>query len=195
MTTSREDAVQAIFGTLKKNWGWLLALGFASIVLGTVGLYMAFALTVATVLVFGALILASGLFQVVHAFTCKGWKSMLGHSLIALLYVAAGALIVLDPVLASGVFTMALAGILIAAGLIRIMMAFQLRAAVSGWYWALLSGIVSVLLGGMIIAQWPVSGLWVIWLFVAVELILHCWSYVFVALAARKAAQSDTMSA
>jgi len=34
----------------------------------------------------------------------------------------------------------------------------------------LLSGLVSILLGGMIIAQWPASGLWVIGLFVAIEL-------------------------
>jgi uncharacterized membrane protein HdeD (DUF308 family) len=48
-------------------------------------------------------------------------------------------------------------------------------------------GIVSILLGGIIVLQWPVSGLWVIGLFVAIELILNGWSYVFVAFAARKA--------
>jgi len=46
---------------------------------------------------------------------------------------------------------------------------------------------VSIVLGGIIVLQWPVSGLWVIGLFVAIELILNGWSYVFVALAARKA--------
>jgi hypothetical protein len=55
------------------------------------------------------------------------------------------------------------------------------------WGWLLPLGIVSIVLGGIIVAQWPVSGLWVIGLFVAVELIFHGWSYVFVALAARKA--------
>jgi uncharacterized membrane protein HdeD (DUF308 family) len=191
MPTSNETAVAAVFGTLKKNWGWLLALGIVSVVLGTIGLYMTFAMTLATVLFFGALILVGGLFQVAHAFTCKGWKSVLGHALIALLYIAAGALIIKDPVLASGVLTLALAGILLAVGVIRISMAFQLKKAVSGWYWSLLSGIVSILLGGMIVLQWPVSGLWVIGLFVAVELIFHGWSYVFVALAARKAGRAE----
>jgi uncharacterized membrane protein HdeD (DUF308 family) len=187
MSASNETAVPAVFGTLTKNWGWLLVLGIVSIVLGTIGLYMTFALTLATVLLFGALILVGGALQLIQAFSCKGWKSVLGHVLIALLYLAAGILIIKDPVLASGVLTLVLAGILIAVGVIRIMMAFQLRASASGWYWSLISGLVSILLGGMIIAQWPVSGLWVIGLFVAVELILHGWSYVFVALAARKA--------
>jgi uncharacterized membrane protein HdeD (DUF308 family) len=96
MSASNETAVAAVFGTLKKNWGWLLALGIVSIVLGTIGLYMTFALTLATVLFFGALILVGGLFQLIQAFSCKGWKSVLGHVLIALLYIAAGILIIKD---------------------------------------------------------------------------------------------------
>jgi uncharacterized membrane protein HdeD (DUF308 family) len=195
MSTIDETAVPAVFGTLKKNWGWLLALGIVSIVLGTIGLYMTFALTLATVLFFGALILVGGALQLVQTFSCKGWKSVLGHVLIALLYIAAGILILKDPVLASGVLTLMLAGILIAVGVIRISMAFQLRKAVSGWYWTLISGIVSVLLGGMIVVEWPVSGLWVIGLFVAIELIFNGWSYVFVALAARKAGREPPAAA
>ena len=58
MPTIDETAANAIFGKLKKNWGWLLALGIVSIVLGTIGLYMTFAMTLATVLFFGAIILA-----------------------------------------------------------------------------------------------------------------------------------------
>ena len=195
MSAIDEAAVTAVFGTVKRNWGWLLALGIVSIVLGTVGLYMTFALTLATVLLFGVLILAGGVLQVAHAFTCKGWKSVVGHVLIAILYVAAGLLILIDPILASSVLTLALAGVLIAVGVIRIQMAFQLRSAVAGWYWPLLSGIVSIVLGGIIIAHWPVSGLWVIGLFVAVELIFHGWSYIFIALAARKAAPQEPLAA
>lgn len=85
---------------------------------------------------------------------------------------------------------MVLAALLIAAGVFRGVMAFQLRPA-TGWFWPLLSGLVSVLLGGLIIAQWPVSGFWVIDLFVAIELIFNGWAYVFVALAARKAAKAE----
>jgi uncharacterized membrane protein HdeD (DUF308 family) len=194
MTATNEITVPAVFGSLKKNWGWLLALGIVSIVLGTMGLYMTFALTLATVLLFGALIFAGGVLQLIQAFSCKGWKSVLGHVLIALLYIAAGILIIMDPVLASGMLTLVLAGILIAVGVIRISMGIQHRKAATGWYWPVLSGIVSILLGGMILFQWPVSGLWVIGLFVAIELILNGWSYVFVAFAARKARREDAAS-
>jgi uncharacterized membrane protein HdeD (DUF308 family) len=154
---------------------------------------MTFGLTLASVLLFGVLLIAGGVLQLVDAFKCKGWKSTLWHVLIALLYVAGGILIVFDPVLASATLTLILAWILIAVGIMRGIMAFQLRST-KGWGWPLLSGIVSIVLGGMIIAQWPVSGFWVIGLFVAIELIFNGWSYVFVALAARKAGKGEAES-
>lgn len=188
----RDGAAAAlVFGDLRKNWGWLLAFGIVSIVLGTIGLYMTFALTLATMLLFGVMILGAGLLQLFEAFACKGWKSVLAHVLIALFYVAAGGLIIADPVFASKLLTLILAGILVAAGVTRIAMAMQLRGVASGWYWALLSGLISILLGAMIVLQWPVSGLWVIGLFVAVELIMNGWSYLFIALAARRSAATQ----
>jgi uncharacterized membrane protein HdeD (DUF308 family) len=190
MSASNTATVQGAFSAeVQKHWGWLLALGIISIVLGTLGFYMTFALTLASVLFFGVLILAAGLFQLVHAFTCKGWKSVLWHVLIALLYIAAGVDIIMDPARASVVLTLVLAGILIAVGLVRIIMAFQLRPAAAGWFWVALSGLVSIVLGGMILGQWPESGMWVIGLFVAIELIFNGWSYLFIALDARKAAR------
>ena len=184
----------AFFGDLKKNWGWLLALGILSVLLGTAGLGMTFGLTLASVQLFGILLVVGGVFQLFDAFKCKGWRSTIWHVLIALLYVAAGILMLVDPLLGSATLTLAIAWILIAVGIMRGIMAFQLRPA-SGWYWALISGIVSIALGGMIIAEWPASGLWVIGLFVAIELILNGWSYVFVALAARRAGSVEEPAA
>jgi uncharacterized membrane protein HdeD (DUF308 family) len=76
-------------------------------------------------------------------------------------------------------------------GLLRILMALQLRP-VSGWGWTLISGVISILLGAMILTQWPTSGFWVIGLFVAIEMIVNGWSSVFIALAARKAAKAES---
>ena len=55
------------------------------------------------------------------------------------------------------------------------------------WGWLLFAGIVSILLGAAILLKWPATGLVVIGVLVAIEMIIHGWSYVFMALAARKA--------
>ena len=178
----------AVFGELEKNWGWLLLFGIVSIVLGTLGLGMTFMLTEFSVVFFGVLLVVGGVFQLLDAIKCQGWKSIAWHVLIALLYVGAGLLMVLKPVLASLSLTLIIAYMLIAVGVMRGIMSLQLRPS-KGWSWPLLSGAVSVLLGVLILMQWPESGLWVIGLFIAIELIFNGWSYLFVALAARTAAK------
>lgn len=177
------------FGEVSRNWGWLLALGILFVILGTIGLGMTFTLTVASVLFFGVLMLVGGGAQLVQAFQDKGWKSVIWHVLIALLYIGAGIIVVRNPVGASLLLTAMLAGALVAVGVVRIIMAFQLRGD-SGWVWLLLGGIVTLLLGLMIFSKWPVSGLWVIGLFVAIEMIVNGWSYVAIALAARRAGKA-----
>jgi len=185
---SRADA----FGELGRNWIWLLVLGILSAILGVVGLGMAFFLTLASVLYFGVLVMIVGVVQVVHAAKCSGWKSVVLHVLIGLLYVVAGFVIVARPLLASLVLTWTLACILIAVGVLRLVMAIQHRA-LQGGTWTLLAGAATVLLGLMILARWPTDALWVIGLFLAIELIANGVSAIFVALAARAAGLSRAM--
>lgn len=99
---------------------------------------------------------------------------------------AAGALSIHNPFGASLALTLVLAIALLAAGLFRIFIAVQLRPA-SGWWLPLVAGIGSLVLGAMIYSEWPSSGLWVIGLLVAIEMIMNGWSYVVIALAARRA--------
>jgi uncharacterized membrane protein HdeD (DUF308 family) len=178
-----------LFGELEKNWGWLMTFGIASIILGSIGLGMSFVLTLASMVFFGALLVAGGVFQILDALKCRGWKGTILHVLIGLLYVVGGVIVMIDPVFASETFTLVLAGVLIAVGLMRLIMAFQMRRA-KGWYWPLISGLVSLALGAVILAQWPASSLFVIGLIIAIELIFNGWAYVFVALAARAAGKA-----
>jgi uncharacterized membrane protein HdeD (DUF308 family) len=190
MSTTTDTAMRAIemesLKPIAKNWKWLLALGILFIILGTIGLGMTFLLTIVKVLFLGVLLLIGGVAQVIEAFKHKGWKSLLWNVLIALFYLGAGVLVIYDPVGASIALTLVLAFALIAIGIFRIIMALQFKLAQVRWM-TLLSGIASIILGVLILAKWPVSGLWVIGLFVAIELIIHGWSYVFIALAARQA--------
>ncbi|MCC6610538.1 MAG: HdeD family acid-resistance protein [Burkholderiales bacterium] len=174
------------FGALEKNWGWLLALGILFIVLGVVGIGMAVTLTIASLLVFGVLLLAGGVVQLIEAFKNKGWKSVLWHVLIAILYIVGGITVLDDPILASKVLTLVLAGAILGIGIVRVAVALQHRGT-AGWVWTLLGGFVSIALGVLIYLRWPISALWLIGMFVAIDLIASGWSYVFLALAARKA--------
>jgi uncharacterized membrane protein HdeD (DUF308 family) len=170
---------------LQQNWGWIFALGIAFVILGVIGLGMTVFLTLVTVLYFGILILIAGVIQLVNAFRSKESTNIAFHLLVALFYGLAGVLIITHPKLASAFFTAVLAFLLIFQGALKIYWGFQLKEAVRSWFWPLLSGILSLLLGLIILAHWPISGLWVIGLFIAIEMIFQGWTYIMLALAAR----------
>jgi len=182
--------IESRLGELTKNWGWILALGILFIILGTVGLGMSVTLTLATVLFFGVLLLIGGIFQIIDAFKCKGWKGTLLHVLIGLLYVAAGIVLITRPLAGSVVLTFMLGFTFAAIGIMRIVIGFQLKGAGMNWGWIVFAGIASLVLGAMVLLKWPSSALWVIGLLIAIEMIIQGWSHVLVALTARAAARS-----
>jgi len=188
MSTENEKVAgpsqEAVFGEVRRNWGWLLALGIVFVILGFIGLGMTFAVTMASVLMFGILLLIGAGVQFVDAAKCKGWKGIILHVLIALLYLVAGISAIRDPLGASAMLTLLISGTLIIVGAARCIMAFQMRGF-RNWFWPLLGGVVSIILGVVILANWPISGLWVIGLFVSVELVVNGWTYIFVALTAK----------
>ena len=183
--SSQTTVPAPVLGDLIHNWGWLLAQGILLVVLGTIGLGLTIWLTLATVFIFGVFLVIGGGVQLFQTFKCKGWGSILWHVLIAVLYVLAGLMIMADPVAASTLFTLLLAGALVGIGIVRLIMAFQLRG-IKNWGWPLIGGIAAIVLGLMILARWPVSGFWVIGLFVALEMIFSGWSYIIISLGARQ---------
>jgi uncharacterized membrane protein HdeD (DUF308 family) len=185
-TVALEGLVPAqVLGDLAHNWGWLLALGILLIVLGTIGLGLTFWLTLATVFIFGIFLLIAGVVQIFQAFKCRGWQSILWHVLIAILYILAGLIIADDPLLASAVLTFLLGVALIGIGIVRLVIALQWRGF-KNWGWPFIGGLAAIIRGFLILIQWPISGFWIIGLFVAIEMIFSGWSYIIIALGARE---------
>jgi uncharacterized membrane protein HdeD (DUF308 family) len=179
------DSQRIVYVDLQRNRGWLLGLGIILLLLGFAGLGMTFGLTMVSIMFIGALFIVGGVAQIVDAFKSHHWRGMTGHALIALLYLLGGALIIHDPVLASAIITALIAWILIIIGMTRIVMAIALRQA-SGWGWLLFAGLMAILLGVLILVQWPYSALWIIGMFIAIELIINGWTYIFMALGMSK---------
>ena len=175
-----------LLGEIHEKWGWMLALGIAFILLGTIGLGMTFALTMVSMVFFGFLMLFGGVFQLVQALGCRGWKSIALHVLVAIAYLIGGVIIIANPLLASEIITMMIAAILMAVGIMRITMAIQLKE-VKHWWLSLVSGLLALIFGGMIMTAWPMSGTWIIGLLIAVDMIFHGWGYVALALVAKDA--------
>ncbi|MCU4179293.1 HdeD family acid-resistance protein [Bosea sp. BH3] len=169
---------------LRRNWGWLMAAGIALVVLGVLGLGAVAMLSIASALWIGAMIFVGGIIVLIDAFRHQAWKSRLFHILIGLLYVAVGVLTFVNPLVATASLTLLAGAALVATGVLRIVVAFQNRQ-LPYWGWIAFSGLLSLLLGGMILMQWPGSSLWVLGTFFAIELIFQGWAAIALARAIR----------
>jgi uncharacterized membrane protein HdeD (DUF308 family) len=155
---------------VRRSWGWFLVLGILFIVLGVICVIGDVSATFATVLVFGWLLLLSGVFALVHAFRTHTWSGVLLSLLSALLRGFTGYLLIRYPVAGAVTLTLILASFFIVGGLFRAIGAGMLR--LPRWGWSVFSGIVSVVLGIILLAQLPSSSIWFIGFAIGIDLIV-----------------------
>jgi uncharacterized membrane protein HdeD (DUF308 family) len=166
--------------------GWFVALGIALLALGMLALLDVVAVTLAGAILIGALLLVGGIFQVVHAFVERGWRSFALHLIAGIVYAVAGVLIMDEPVQGSFVITLFLTVLMIVSGGFRIATALRHRD-LRGWWLVLLGGIVSLAVGILLYLSLPWSGLWVLGALIGVELIMHGAGWISLGLGLRDA--------
>ncbi len=156
---------------LRHRWGWLLVLGIVMIVLGIAALILAPLATLGTVFILGWLITISGVVEAIHAFHVRRWSGVFLHIAGGVLGVLLGLLIVTHPASGALLLTMLLAAYLAIIGLFRVITALYLRHR--SWGWTVLDGLVTLVLGLLLWAMWPLAGLWFLGLAVGISLLLR----------------------
>ena len=154
---------------VRSSWGWFLALGIMFVLLGAVCVIGNVAATFTTVLLVGWMLLLSGIFALVHAFRTHTWQGFLLSLLSALFRGFTGYLLIRYPLAGAAGLTLILASFFIVGGLFRAIGAGMLKFP--RWGWSAVSGVVSLALGIMLLAQMPVSSVWFIGFALGVELI------------------------
>jgi uncharacterized membrane protein HdeD (DUF308 family) len=169
---------------IRAHWVWFVTLGIVLIVVGTIAVAVPFVASLATAMTFGVLLLIGGVAQLTASFWTRDWSGFLLSLLMGVLYSVLGLLFLRDPGDALLAMTLLLACVLMAGGLFRIIGSVMYRFP--HWGWVLVGGIINLVLGIMIWQQWPVSGLWVIGLFVGIDLIFTGWTWLILALSVKR---------
>jgi uncharacterized membrane protein HdeD (DUF308 family) len=164
---------------LRAKSGWIVALGIIYVVAGLVALGSVVLATVATVFVVGIMMVIAGVAEVINAFQIKTWGKFLLWLLLGVLYIVAGFVTFENPLLAAALLTLLLGVSLVASGIMRIVLAFSMKEG-APWIWVALSGTITLLLGLVILAHWPVSGLYILGLFLGIDLVLAGASWISV---------------
>lgn len=169
---------------LRRNWRWLLALGIALILIGAIAVVDSVAVSVASMIVFGWVLLVAGIVQAVQAFRHRTSGHFLLHVINAVFSFIVGLILLRNSLAGLLVITLLLAAYFVVSGIFRIVAALAVRIHGSGW--TLVEGIISLILGILVWAHWPTAALWVIGLFIGINLITTGCSQVMLALSLRR---------
>lgn len=171
---------------LKKSANWVIFLSIALIVLGLIAIIAPAIASAFFTAMMGWIALISGILMVVQSFRSHPVRGFWLNLIVGILYAIAGLYILFNLGAALLALTLAFGILFIVEGIYTIIMGFTQKAGRSMSWLVVLNGVVTLILGIMVLNRWPVSALWLIGLYVGISLLLSGISLLASALAVRK---------
>ena len=169
---------------LRLHWWWFLALGILLAVCGMIAVIVPPLATAVAIDVLAIVFLIAGVATIVNSLWAGNWSGTLVSLLIGVLYIGAWFAITAQPLHATKMLTLFIAMLFLVGGAFRTIAAMSMRFP--QWGWAMLNGIVTMVLGLIIFRHYPVSSLWVPGLLVGLEMLFSGWTWIMLALVIRK---------
>ena len=171
---------------LGHRWGGYFALGALLLVLGIFAASYAYYTTVASVLVFGWVLIVAGVTLSVMSVMAGKWSGFLLSLAAGILSAITGIIVLRAPLSSAAALTLLVALFFGVTGIFRAVSSISMQFP--NWGWALLSGIVAIGLAAALIGSWPQVSLWFLGFYVGIDLIVHGFAWCMFALSVRNVA-------
>jgi uncharacterized membrane protein HdeD (DUF308 family) len=166
----------------KQKANWFITIGVILIILGCLALGYQFIATIFSVYFIGSLLLIAGIIQVIHSFNIKGFAQTALWAIMGILYIFIGMMSFFQPLAVSSALTLLISLLLTISGFTQIFAAMSNRN-IPRWGWIVFSGIINIILGFMLMAGWPYDSVWVLGMFLGVDLVFQGFAYFLVGFA------------
>jgi len=186
---TESDIARSVANAIHAHWGLFLFEGIVLMILGAVAIIVPQIATLAFTLVIGWVFLVSGGVGLVTTFWMRNAPGFWWALLSAVISIAAGIVLIRWPINGTVSLTLVLIAFFAVEGIATIMYALNHRAQLSNrWGWMLMSGIVDLILAGIIFAGLPESATWALGLLVGINMLFGGTAMIGMALAARNPA-------
>ena len=186
-SVNHEDFENAMRSSLREHWRLFTVQGVLLVILGMIAVALPQLAAIATSAFIGWLLFFSGIFRAVSLIRSTRAPGYWSSLLLAVLTAILGFILAWYPLEGAVTLTMLLTAYFIVHGIVTWIFAFSIKGETGRWVLLLLSGLIDFLLAGLVIAKWPSTALWVLGLFVGVNMLLTGFALIFAALGARSA--------
>jgi len=171
--------------TIYENSTAIMVFGVVLAVIGLVALVYPLTTAIVVKIMIGWVLLIAGLSQIIFAFSTTRWTDFFLELLVGILFAIAGVWLAFFPLTGILTLTLFLAFTFLIQGALEIVSGFRMRPH-EGWGWVLFAGILGVVVGLMILNNFPSSAAWAIGLLVGINLIASGIAYIALAMSARR---------
>jgi uncharacterized membrane protein HdeD (DUF308 family) len=189
MTINQQEAERlgrAFTGAIHQHWGLFLAEGIILVILGIAAIMLPLIATIAFTIIIGWIFLVSGVVGLFTTFWARHAPGFWWSLISAIIAIAAGVVLLLWPITGSISLTLVLIAFFVVEGIVSIMYAIEHRNQLTGrWAWMLVSGIIDLILAGIIFAGLPGTAFWALGLLVGINMVFGGTALIAMALAAR----------
>ena len=185
---SNDDMRKAVVNVIHDHWVLFLVEGIILVLLGAAAIIVPVIATLAFTLLIGWLFLISGIVGLITTFWLRNAPGFWWSLVSGVIGIAAGIVLIRWPISGTVSLTLVLIAFFVVEGIATLMYAFEHRVQLSGrWGWMLASGIVDLILAGIIFAGLPETATWALGLLVGINLLFGGTAMIGMALAARSA--------
>jgi uncharacterized membrane protein HdeD (DUF308 family) len=185
------DLQRSVANAIHAHWGLFLFEGIMLVILGAAAIILPEVATLAFTLIIGWLFLISGGVGLVTTFWMRNAPGFWWALVSAVVGIAAGIVLIRWPINGTVSLTLLLIAFFVIEGIATLMYAFDHRAQLSGrWGWMAASGIVDLILAGIIFAGLPGTAAWALGLLVGINMLFGGTAMIGMALAAKNPART-----
>lgn len=183
---SNDDARRTVVSAIHEHWVLFLIEGIVLVLLGAAAIVLPVIATLAFTFLIGWLFLFSGAIGLITTFWMRNAPGFWWSLISGVIGIAAGIVLIRWPISGTVSLTLVLIAFFVIEGIVTLMYALEHRAQLSGrWGWMLASGIVDLILAGIIFAGLPETATWALGLLVGINLLFGGTAMIGMALAAR----------
>jgi uncharacterized membrane protein HdeD (DUF308 family) len=184
-TTRVQQAISDWAGEARKNAGWLIGFGVLTVIAGVFAIVAPLGSGLGITIFIGLALVIGGGARIIAAFGADSFGQGALAFIGGLLGAVAGVILATRPGLGLATLTLLIGSYLLVDGIASAVLAFRVRPD-QGWGWILFSGIITVLLGILLLAEWPISGTWALGTLVGVNLLFSGFAMISIGSAARR---------
>ena len=175
---------ESIAPAIKKVSPWLIGWSTVTFVCGILAMILPLTISFGIALIIGCLILAAGIGHLFYAFQARSVDGFLWQILLSTLYVMAAICLLVNPLLSVLSLSLFLAIFLILEGIVEFALYFRVRRFHHS-IWLLIDGVGTLVLGILLLSQWPPASPEIIGALIGISLMLSAVSRLIFTMAIR----------